>query len=343
MPKKEKRERLGIYRRILRIDKILSQGRYPSTNEILDKLVSEGEGQFSVATIKRDIERMRDDLNAQIKYSKKKEGWYYEGKPYRLPALFTSKKELFAAELLKKMTVNLQSTGIYNDTIKMLDNLTSTVDNPLMETEEPNWKIEERILFLEGNSTVFEEEIWNKVCRALKYNFELTYQYKGYWDNKYKNRYVRPYQLLIDRGVWTLWCWDKDRNAHRLFLLSQMKNVELLDTQFNLPLDFDFRNRSMGYFGAFVTDNKYNFIIQFYPEATPAVKQKKWGEDQNIEELDETEGIELSFSGSQLNKVLSWVLSFGCNAVPIAPSLLVDQWKSHTETMNKMLKERFNN
>jgi predicted nucleic acid-binding protein len=41
---------------------------------------------------------------------------------------------------------------------------------------------------------------------------------------------------------------------------------------------------------------------------------------------------------TQYNKVLSWVLSFGAEARPVAPALLVKEWKEHITALYKSVK-----
>jgi hypothetical protein len=48
--------------------------------------------------------------------------------------------------------------------------------------------------------------------------------------------------------------------------------------------------------------------------------------------------VAISFSSTQYNKVLEWLLSQGCNAQPLEPEELIADWKCHIEEMSKMAK-----
>ena len=47
--------------------------------------------------------------------------------------------------------------------------------------------------------------------------------------------------------------------------------------------------------------------------------------------------IEITFSSTQYMKILEWILQQGCNAKPLEPKELVDEWKSQVTQMFKMI------
>jgi hypothetical protein len=44
----------------------------------------------------------------------------------------------------------------------------------------------------------------------------------------------------------------------------------------------------------------------------------------------------MEFTSTQYHKVLKWVLSCGCNAVPVKPLKLVNEWKGNIKEMRKL-------
>ncbi len=61
----------------------------------------------------------------------------------------------------------------------------------------------------------------------------------------------------------------------------------------------------------------------------------KWAADQKIVKKDDH--INIEFTSTQYDKVLHWVLSFGCNAIPKFLKKLVNQWKLHINEMKKLV------
>jgi len=178
-------------------------------------------------------------------------------------------------------------------------------------------------------------DAWNLISTALRENHILTFDYMGAYDEEYKPRRVRPYQLLFDTGVWYLYGFAEERKDIRLFSLCRIKNLVLTRDHFSLPKDFDYRTGNAdSYFGVFTGQKRHRFKIAFYDYSVVWVKDRQWAQDQKIVETDD--GVIISFSSTQFDKVVEWVLSRGYTARPLEPELLVNTWLSNIEEMQKM-------
>jgi predicted DNA-binding transcriptional regulator YafY len=170
----------------------------------------------------------------------------------------------------------------------------------------------------------------------MRENRLITFDYKGSWDERFKPRRVRPYQLLFDNGMWFLYGYAEERRAIRMFSLVRMKNTILTEDTFTLPPDYDYCSRSDGSsFGVFAGEKKYRFSIAFYDESVQWVKERQWAADQKIEESDDDTAI-ITFASTQYYKVLEWMLSRGCTARPLEPAVLVKDWKNHISKMAEL-------
>lgn len=337
---KEKREFYAGYRRILKIDGLLSCGKYPSTNEIIEALIEDGEGKFSVSTIKRDIERMKIDLNAPIEYSKKYEGWYYSSNAFRLPAMFTTESELFAAELAKEIIIKkLPGTGTEKDAESVLNTITNTVENPLTYVDSgPNSWMKERIIVLEENSEKIDEEVWKLISDAIKANREIEFTYQGLGSLKPKKRRVRPYQLILGQGqwnlghsYWNLYGYDCGKKENRVFVVSHIKNPSILIHTFKYDKRNDYRNKANGVFGVYINDKVFTFKLRFYWQSADMVKDRIWGDNQTICKIED--GVELTFDSCQYHAILRWALSCGCECYPLEPKEFVNDWRRDIKLM----------
>src|SRR5574344_641828 len=115
MPKSTDKNSLVVYRRILRMDELFSSNRYPTWKD----LVADESIAASRTTVFRTIEFMKDQLHAPIIYDNAHGGYCYEEKTFRLPALFTTKQEVFAATLLQNMAAKLKGTPLYNNALSL--------------------------------------------------------------------------------------------------------------------------------------------------------------------------------------------------------------------------------
>jgi len=312
--------------RIYKIEKEIASGKYPNAND-LSRLCD----NVSISTIGRDIDFLRDQLYAPIEYDALHRGYYFTEKTFRLPASFTTAEDLLALCMARSIFSLYKDTPLYDASRQLLDSITT----PIAADGNNNW-LENRITVPPIASSKVKSEIWDIIIAGLKGNRVITFDYKGTWDAEYKRRKVHPYQLLFDTGVWYLRGFAEERKDTRIFLLSKMKNVQLTKDAFSLPKNYKYTDFSGdSYFGVFIGHEKQRFVIEVYEDSISFVEERQWAADQKITEKDGH--IIIEFTSSQYDKVLRWVLSCGCNAIPKFPKRLVNDWKWHINEMKKLV------
>jgi len=309
--------------RIYRIDEKIASGTYPNSGDLARMC------ETSISTISRDIEFMRDSLLAPIEYDHFKRGYYYSQKTFRLPAGFTGAENLLALGMAKSILSLYRETPIYEASVQLLESIIA----PITSDGNRDW-LENRIIVPKTASVKVQPEIWKTIVSGLKENRIITFDYFKAGDNDFQNRRIRPYQLLFDSGVWYLYGFSEERKAVRVFSLSRIKNAVLTKDGFSLPDNFDY-NESAGnsYFGVFIGQEKNQFSIDFYEEVVLYTTERQWAADQKFTNTED--GVNIKFTSTQYDKVLRWVLSYGCNAIPRKPQKLVDDWKWHVKYMKK--------
>ncbi|MDR1869417.1 MAG: WYL domain-containing protein [Treponema sp.] len=309
--------------RIYQIDGEIASMSYPNTDD-LARMCETG-----TATISRDIAFMRDQLFAPIEYDSLKRGYYYTQKTFRLPTVFASADNLLALGMAKSILSLYKETPLYEASKYLLESIMT----PMVSDGNRDW-LENRIMVPPVASAKVDGAIWETVVKGLKKNRIIIFDYKGTWDNEDKFRKVHPYQLLFDSGVWYLYGFSQERKATRIFSLSRIKNARLTKESFTLPKKFSYADfYGDSYFGVFVGEEKRHFVIECYEGAVIYASERQWAADQKITDIDG--GIKIEFNSTQYDKVLRWVLSCGCNAVPVKPQKLVNNWKLHIQEMRK--------
>jgi predicted DNA-binding transcriptional regulator YafY len=310
--------------RIYKIDEMIASGKYPSTKKLAKTY------ETSMSSISRDIEFMRDFLDAPIEYDAGRRGYYYTEKTFRLPGSFTTAENIQALGMAKTLLTLYRDTPLYTAAQNLLESITA----PLIDKENPDL-YENRIVVPPVASAALDPAVWDVITAGLKENKVVTFNYRGTWDDDFKPRRVRPYQLLFDNGVWSLYGYAEERKAVRLFLLSRIRDTAITESGFSLPGNYDYCSRSDGSnFGVFAGDTRYNFCIDFFEPAAFWVRERQWAADQSITETED--GIRISFTSTQYDKVLEWVLSKGGYAMPLEPEKLVNDWKWHSTEMWKI-------
>jgi len=320
----------AVLARIYHIDREIASGKYPNANDLAQSY------ECGVATIHRDIEYMRYFLYAPIEYCAKNRGWYYEEKSFRLPARFASANDMLALGMAKSLLTLYKDTPLYESAQRLLKDITAPLSSEeVSDVQQAAW-YEKRIIVPPIATVPIKNEIWEIIIDAMKENKVITFEYKGIWDDDYKVRLVCPYQLLFDNGTWYLYGYSEERSDIRFFALSRMKNISIPNENFKLPKNFDYCSKNDGsYFGVFI-GKKMKYKIEFSSYIAPVIQERKWTKDQKI--TDTKKGIVIEFSSTQLDKVFSWVLSYGIDARPIEPPELVNRWNENIIALYKKAK-----
>ncbi len=305
--------------RITKIHQRILAGCYPNTERL------EKELQVSNVTVRRDIEYMRDRMNAPIEYDRTRHGFFYR-EAFQMAQYSLSPRDLQVLGEAKALLAHFAGTPVYEEACSVIDLLSAQVLNPAVSA------LAGRIAVPPRAKPILDEKIWDVICAGLETNCIIEFDYTGIYDDKPKRRTVRPYQLLIDGGECSLFGWSEERNGERLFSLHRIQNAVLTERTFELPDDIDFVSRcGGGKFGMFCGSKSERYKIELYDEARVWVKDCVWADDQRISE--DGDATVLEFTSTQHGKIESWVLSCGANARPLAPPRLVSRWKEHIENM----------
>ena len=310
--------------RLINIHKEIKAGKYPNTTDLAKKF-NEGKG---LSTISRDIEFLRDRFYAPIEYDRFHRGYYYT-ENFEMPINSVSTDNLQTLFAAKHLLQHFNDSPVYEEISRIIDFLTDTTINT-------DSLFLERIALPPVPQFIIDKEVLNKIYESIKGNLIVEFDYKGRWNQEESHRKVHPYQLILDDGKYYLYGFSEERNAVRIFSLGNMKNLVVTEQVFKLPKDYKFQNNcGGGKFGAFSTDNKETYKIEFYANARQMVKSCVWAEDQHLQDDDTRDCTTITFTATQTLKIEEWVLSQGMFAKPLEPEWLVKSWKEHAENMYK--------
>jgi len=312
--------------RLSKIHTKIKSGCYPNSHQLAY------DNEVSVPTISRDIEFLRERFGAPIEYDAAHRGYYYT-KNFDMPLNMVSSKDILTLSLTKQLLSQYEGSPIYNELssiISMLSDFQGIGKSDFLK----------RVAAPPLPKGVMNENAWNVVLECLQENMVLKFDYNGRWKTETTHRLLRPYQVLLQDGMYYVFGFDENadggKGGERLFNLSRMKNFENTKQSFELPEDFEFSSRcGGGRFGAFKEAEKVQYEIDFYDDARQFVKDCIWADDQKFYEIEEENTTTICFTSSQSTKVLEWVLSQGMKAKPIAPESFVERWKNEIRAMMK--------
>ncbi|MCL2804651.1 MAG: WYL domain-containing protein [Treponema sp.] len=322
--------------RIFFIDEEIASGKYPNVPYLAEKY------ETSQSSINRDINYMRDVMGAPIDYDYYKKGYFYYEKTFRLSTTYASAEDLLALDMAKSLMELYKDSPIHDAAMNLLESITV----PLKNVQNSKW-YKDRIIIPKAVTVPVDPFVWKCIVKGLQENLVITFfyqdaaekdstKYEVREDAKLKTRKIHPYQLLFDRSAWYLSGYDVDRKEKRMFALSRISCASATKEKFVLKANFDYRNsEGLSYFGVYAENKIYKFSIEITGD-TRWISERQWAEDQKIQKT--ANGIKLSFTSNQFNKVMDFILSMTPRAKPIAPKILVDHWKAAIKEAGKLVK-----
>lgn len=310
--------------RILFIDRKLRSSGYFKVEDVVK--------EFEVCSrqVKRDIEYMRNRFDAPIEWISSEKHYIYNEKFNRLE--FADQHLILAYLSIQSMLKNAN----YFPTVS--EEFLASFENQIPKDYKT---IKDKIDYHSPQTTVLQPEVFYKICSSLRNKKCLQIKYTNS-KNEETQRIVEPYNLINYGGNWYMICFDHFRGELRTFNIARVKKIELLQTDFiEHEKDFDkqIENFKNSGFGIFLGNSTTPVKIKFTGKAAFIVKDQIWHPAQKIEIFninESNEYVEMTFPAANMTEVLSKILSFGHESIPLEPASLVDLWKSEIQKMNEL-------
>ena len=211
--------------RFYRIDQLLNERGVVSRDAFLDEL------EVSHATFKRDIEYMRDRLNAPVIYDPDAGGYRYgkesvTGPRFALPGLWFTESEAFALVMMEHLLSSLDQGGLIGPHIAPLRARLTAI---LGTGESSATEVRRRIRLLAFSPRALPLQFFEAIGRATLKRARIHVVYYARSSDRVSERDVSPQRLVHYRGNWYLDGWCHLRNDLRTFSIDGIKRVNLLD------------------------------------------------------------------------------------------------------------------
>lgn len=315
--------------RFYKIDQIINERKLVPFKDLQDEL------EVSRATLKRDLEYMRNRLNAPIVWDRDAGGYRFDtaspsiGGQYELPGLWFNSSEVHALLTMQHLLANVDPGGILTPHIQplmaRLNALLGSADNTAEE-------IRKRILIVGQGKRKMKIEHFECVGSALLRRKRMTITYFARGKGETTEREVSPQRLVHYRENWYLDAWCHLRDGLRNFAVDSISRVEVLEKKAK-----DVSRASMdeilgpGY-GIFTGRDVQVARLKFTPERSRWVAHEQWHPKQNgILEADGSYTLELPYADDR--ELLMDILKFGGDVEVLAPSSLKKRVKAEIGKM----------
>lgn len=313
-----------ILERILYIDREIRAKKYPNCTTLAR------DHEVSPRTISRDIEYMKDMLEAPIEFDSKHNGYYYSIENFFLPSMIITESDLFAVCIAEKALEQYRDTPVY----PRLQSVFDKIREMLPDTVRVNtsW-VDTDLTFKPESATRIDPEIWESVSTALRLKHELWLHHRSPGHEE-TERTVRPYHLVNYRGEWYLIARCLLKREVRTFAVSRITSARDTGKGFDSE-GFDFQEYLGSHFGIMRDAEEYRVRVRFSPELAPYARERTWNRDQEITDSPDGSAV-ISFSTRSLIELKRWVLSWGAGVQVMEPAALAAMIREELRSMLEM-------
>ena len=316
---------MSQFERIACIDRLLREQGSVRTAEVA------GRFEVSARQIKRDIEYLRDRLDAPIVYRRAENAYLYE-RPFD-ELRFADEKLLLFYVLARSLAANEHYVPIVS--AELLANL----ESHLARDYRP---VSERISYELSLAEPLSMEDFTTVCQAMLLGCRLDLVYVNAKAER-SERSVEPERLVNYSGRWYLVAWDLLRGALRTFHLSRVGKLSISKELVASPStpgrdDASVEAYLASGFGIFKGVTTVEAKVRIKGPAAALVARQSWHPKQRVERGIDTDGephTDITLPVADWTELLGRVLSFGSAAEAIAPPEFKKAWREEIRKMGE--------
>ncbi|MDF1594164.1 MAG: WYL domain-containing protein [Desulfobacterales bacterium] len=313
-----------IFERFLWFHNRVKAGLYPNARVLAEKF------EVCRKTAQRDIEFIRDRLNAPLVYVSDRRGYEYEDKTYELPGLWINEDELGALLIASRLASTIPDRSLKSSLKAFLQQIVTihSIKSPFTLDE-----LGEKISVKNIEYARVDETIFQMVVDALFLQKALEIDYFSPHKDEDSRRVIFPLHLLQYMGSWHVIAHCTLRGELRDFALSRIRR--LTPFQYSLPpriatgsvKDFIRKN-----FGILSSDASITVCLKFATEVAAWISEQIWHADQ-VQDIRPDGSLCLTFPAADLREVKREVLRFGSQVEVLAPLDLRNEVKNEIRKM----------
>jgi predicted DNA-binding transcriptional regulator YafY len=300
--------------RFYKIHQLLTDRKVVSFALLMERL------GVSRASVKRDLEYMRERFNAPIDYDPEARGYTFgqprPGPRYELPGLWFSADEAYALLSMHSLLAELQP-GLLEPHIKPLQARLRAVLGG-----EPAWKdIEKRIRVFQPERRTAPPEHFGIVATAVVKRARLWIRHYNRKEDRETEREISPQRLVHYRDNWYVDGYCHVREGLRSFAVDAIRAAELREARAKeIPAAELDEHLGSGY-GIFAGREVQWAKLRFTPEAARWVAAQSWHPKQRTE-VESNGSYVLEIPYAHERELLMEILKYGADVEVLAPASL---------------------
>ncbi len=300
--------------RFYKIDQLLKERRAVSFSTLSSAL------GISRATLKRDLDYMRERFNAPIEYDREANGYRFgaprTGPRYELPGLWFSADEAYALLSMHTLLAELEPGLLEPHVQPLRERLRALLGG------EPAWKdIEKRLKVFQPERRSSKTVLFPSIAKAVLTRQRLWIRHYNRKDDRETEREVSPQRLVHYKDNWYLDAYCHLREDLRSFAVDAIRAAELREARAKeIPAAELDEHLGAGY-GIFAGKKVQWATLRFTPEAARWVSAQSWHPKQRARfEKDGSYVLELPYAEDR--ELLMEIMKHGPDVEVLGPESL---------------------
>lgn len=317
--------------RFYKIDQLISERKVVNFDTLREAL------EVSDATLKRDIQYLRDRLNAPIIWDRTAGGYRYEkdstpsGSQFELPGLWFNASEIHALLTMQHLLATLDQSGLLGPHIQPL---MARLNGLLGSADNTGEEIRKRVRIIGAGARRMQLQHFEKVGSALLQRKRLIITYRARGKNEISEREISPQRLVHYRENWYLDAWCHMRRGLRSFAVDSILQADLLETPAKAVSEKILDDVLGTGYGIFSGKKVQWAKLKFTPERARWVAQEQWHPKQKSKfEPDGSYLLEIPYSDDR--ELVMDILRHGSAVVVLAPQKLRERIREQVEKLQE--------
>ncbi len=261
--------------RVYKIELLIRSRGQLSFQQLLDEL------EVSPATLKRDLEYLRDRLGAPIEYDRGLNVYRFGDNPrapkHELPGLWFNETELYSLLMAHQLLSELDDDGAIS---RHLQPLLARIHELLGGARPDAAALMQRLRIVSPAKRPVPGPFFERVAEALLQRRRLHMRYLTRGRREVGERDVSPQRLVHYRSTWYLDAWCHSRERLLRFALDAIESAQLLEQPaLELPLDQVQAEMDAGY-GIYAGGTRRWARLRFEPQAALWASREQWHPEQ---------------------------------------------------------------
>jgi len=302
--------------RFYKIEQLLHERKFATFGQLQASL------GVSRATVKRDLQYLRDRMNAPIVFDRDAGGYHFAtpGKyapKYELPGLWFNSSEIYSLLMMKHLLEEIEPGLLGPHIAPLQTRLLSLLGS---QDDEPA-EITKRVKIQHAAKRKANIKHFELVAATLLKRKRLLIRHWHRRNNEETEREVSPQRLVYYRDNWYLDCWCHLRQGVRSFSVDAIRKVSGIDKKaLEVPKKALDRELAAGY-GIFAGETVEWAKLVFSPDRARWLAAEQWHPDQRCS-YDEAGNYVLEVPYSDPTEIVMDILRYGASVEVLEPSSL---------------------